>query len=43
MSARKYLLDEHVSPRLQKALQRQSPDMVEWRMGDPGAPPASQP
>lgn len=38
MSARKYLLDEHVSPRLQKALQRHSPDMVVWRIGDPGAP-----
>ena len=38
MSARKYLLDEHVSPRLQKALQRHSPEMVVWRIGDPGAP-----
>jgi hypothetical protein len=43
MSARKYLLDEHVSPRLQKALQRHSPDMVVWRIGDPGAPPLHSP
>jgi hypothetical protein len=43
MSARKYLLDEHVGPRLQKALQRHSPDMVVWRIGDPGAPPLHSP
>ncbi len=38
MSAIKYLPDEHVNPRLQKALQRQSHDRVVWRVGDPGAP-----
>jgi hypothetical protein len=38
MSAIKYLLDEHVNPRLQKALRRQSPEMVVWCIGDPGAP-----
>lgn len=36
MSAVKYLLDEHVNPRLQKALRRQSPEMVVWCIGDPG-------
>src|SRR5437773_2493588 len=38
MSAIKYLLDEHVDPKLRKALERQSPDIVVWRVGDPGAP-----
>jgi hypothetical protein len=38
MSAIKYLLDEHVNPRLQKALRRQSPETVAWCVGDPGAP-----
>jgi Domain of unknown function (DUF5615) len=38
MSAIRYLLDEHVNPRLQKALRRQSPETVVWCIGDPGAP-----
>jgi hypothetical protein len=38
MSAVKYLLDEHVNLHLQKALQRQSPELVVWCIGDPGAP-----
>jgi hypothetical protein len=38
MSEIKYLLDEHVNPRLRKALKRLSPDIVVWRVGDPGAP-----
>jgi hypothetical protein len=32
-----YLLDENVNPRLRDALQRRLPDMVAWRVGDPGA------
>ena len=38
MSAIRYLLDEHVNPRLQKALRRQSPETVVWCVGDPVAP-----
>ena len=38
MSALKYLLDEHVDPRLQKALRRQAPELVVWCLGDAGAP-----
>lgn len=41
MSEIKYLLDEHVNPRLRKALKRLAPDIVVWRLGDPGAPPLS--
>ncbi|MCP4346171.1 MAG: hypothetical protein GY795_11690 [Desulfobacterales bacterium] len=39
MSHRKYLLDENISPRLKKALLRQSPDMLVRCVGDSGAPP----
>jgi len=38
MSEIKYLLDEHVNPRLRRALKRLSADIVVWRVGDPGAP-----
>jgi hypothetical protein len=38
MSEIKYLLDEHVNPRLRKALKRSAPDIVVWRLGDPGPP-----
>ncbi|MCI0660592.1 MAG: DUF5615 family PIN-like protein [Acidobacteria bacterium] len=38
MSEIKYLLDEHVNPRLRKALKRLAPDIVVWRVGDPSAP-----
>jgi Domain of unknown function (DUF5615) len=38
MSEIKYLLDEHVNPRLRKALKRLASDIVVWRVGDPGAP-----
>ena len=34
-----YLLDENVDPHLRDALARQSPDIVVWCAGDPGAPP----
>lgn len=37
MSEIKYLLDEHVNPRLRKALKRSAADMVVWRVGDPSA------
>jgi hypothetical protein len=39
MSARKYLLDEHIPPSLKKALLRRLPEMVVWGIGDAGAPP----
>jgi hypothetical protein len=38
MSMINYLLDENVNPRLRDALQRRLPDMVAWRVGDPGTP-----
>jgi hypothetical protein len=41
MSEIKYLLDEHVNPRLRKALKRAAPDLVVWRIGDPSAPQLS--
>jgi len=39
MTRFQFLLDEHVGARFQKALLRQQPEMVVWRLGDPGAPP----
>lgn len=39
MSEIKYLLDEHVNSRLRKALKQLAPDIVVWRIGDPGTPP----
>lgn len=39
MSAIKYLLDEHVNPRVRKALMRREAEMVVRRIGDAGAPP----
>jgi Domain of unknown function (DUF5615) len=43
MSEIKYLLDEHVNPRLRKALKRLAPDIVVWRIGDPITPLLSTP
>ncbi len=43
MSEIKYLLDEHVNPRLRKALKQLAPDIVVWRVGDPITPPLSTP
>jgi len=43
MSATQYLLDEHVDPRLKKALKRNSPEIIVWRVGEPGAPKLSTP
>ncbi|MCP4399110.1 MAG: hypothetical protein GY801_17650 [bacterium] len=40
MSVIQYLLDEHVDPRLKKAIKAFSPDTVVWRIGDSGAPSA---
>ena len=39
MSERRYLLDEHVNPRLKAAIHQHNPEIVVWRIGDPGAPP----
>jgi len=36
---RKYLLDEHVNPRLKMAVLQHNPEIVVWCIGDPGAPP----
>jgi hypothetical protein len=38
MSEIKFLLDEHVNPRLRRALKRLASDIVVWRVGDPSAP-----
>jgi hypothetical protein len=38
MSSFQFLLDENVDPDLRKALKRHVPEMVIWRVGDPGAP-----
>ena len=38
MNGIKYLLDEHVDPRLKKTLRKLSADIVVWRVGDIGAP-----
>jgi hypothetical protein len=34
----RYLLDEHVDPTLRAQLMRHAPDLVVWRIGDPGVP-----
>lgn len=38
MSQIKFLLDEHVNPRLRRAIKQISPEIVVWRVGDPVAP-----
>lgn len=38
MSEIRFLLDEHVNPRLRRAIKRITPDIVVWRVGDPVAP-----
>ncbi len=38
MSDFKYILDEHVGIGLQRGMRRHWPDIVVWRIGDPGAP-----
>ena len=34
-----YLLDEHIDPTLRTQLLRRLPDIIVWKVGDPGAPP----
>lgn len=34
----RFLLDENVDPLFRTALQRRQPNMVVWKLGDPGAP-----
>jgi hypothetical protein len=43
MRTRKYLLDENISPKLRKALNRDYPEMVVWRVGDPSVPQLNTP
>ena len=38
MTVINYLLDEHVDPRLRKALKQLAADIVVWRIGDVNAP-----
>ena len=38
MNARKYLLDEHVTPRLKMAVHQHRPEIIVWCIGDPGTP-----
>lgn len=35
-----YLLDEHMPPAYQSQMLRQEPDIIIWRIGSPGSPPA---
>ena len=35
----RYLLDENVDPLFRTELLRREPELVVWRVGDPGAPP----
>ena len=43
MSAIKYLLDENVDPLYRTGLLRREPEIVVWRVGMLGAPPAQTP
>ena len=43
MGERKYLLDEHVNPRLKMAVHKHNPEIAVWCIGDPGAPPRGTP
>jgi hypothetical protein len=38
MKPMKYLLDEHVNPRLARAIWLHTRELVVWKIGDPGAP-----
>ena len=38
-----YLLDENVNPLFRAELLRREPELVVWRVGDPGAPSGSTP
>jgi hypothetical protein len=37
----RYLLDENIDPLFRAELSRREPELVVWRVGDPGAPPGS--
>jgi hypothetical protein len=39
MNRIRYLLDEHVDPRLKKMVKNISPETIVWRIGNIGAPP----
>lgn len=39
----KYLLDEHIDPRLRKALKKLAPELTVWGIGDPGTPTLGTP
>jgi hypothetical protein len=39
----RYLLDENIDPKLRTQLIRHAPDLVVWRIGDPGAPKRGTP
>jgi hypothetical protein len=39
MNEIRYLLDENVDPLFRAELLRREPELVVWRVGDPGAPP----
>ncbi|RMI07081.1 MAG: hypothetical protein D6681_07940 [Calditrichaeota bacterium] len=41
MSKIKFLLDEHVNPRLKRAVKKIFPEITIWMIGDPGAPSKS--
>lgn len=38
MSRPQFLLDENLDPVIQKQLQQQHPEIVVWKIGDPGTP-----
>lgn len=39
MSYIRYLLDEHVDPLFRRELLKREPEVIVWRIGDPGSPP----
>ena len=41
MNRIKYLLDEHVDPRLRRGMKRRRPEIIVWCVGDAGAPSLS--
>jgi hypothetical protein len=43
MTEVRYLLDEHVDPRLRKGLKRRAPEITVWCIGDAGAPSPGTP
>lgn len=43
MSDIRYLLDENVNPLFRAELLKREPNLVVWKVGDPGAPPRGTP